>query len=778
MARRVFLHVGAPKSGTTFLQSILWNHRSDLARQGLLVPGQSLFDHNRAVTAIRHPTSQRRSHARARETWSRLLEEVADWPDDAILTNEWFVWADRVQAEQAVAALGNAEVHIVYTARSLVHQIPAAWQEQLKLGSGQSFEEFVVDLDKDHTNRWTWQALDPSLSLPCWTGSVPVDRVHVVTVPPRGADPITLWTRFCQVLDMDPGAVDTGSAAVNESLTAEAARLLQRVGPSLRVAIDADSAHWTEQYRWIRRSFAHDLLVPIAGHRIRVSHEHQRELGSRAASAVDHLRSTGYDIVGSLDDLLFAETPPDSIDPSEVTPEAELALATTLIADLLAQVRQLTLRAEALESTPEAPTTSPDRSLRRVTFLVFTADGADGVCRSVITLANALAARDHHVSIISLYRRRAKPTYPIDPRVTVTDLHDARPRQRDGQRRGGRVRAKDHPEHGRLAALLDARASRVAPTGDPDISLLTDLLLRRAIRSLEPGIVVSTRPSLHAAAIRFGAGRHVLVGQDHMNYQSRTQLPHVMRLLTDNVRRLDAFVSLTKHDLPLWSQHVDATTTVIEAIPNAVPWEPGPTSSLSSRTVVSAGRLIDRKGFIRLIDTWAPVALAHGDWQLHIYGKGTNEERIQKHVQRLGLTESVQLMGHSPHFDQVLEEAALFASGAHEEGFPMVMVEALSKGLPVVAYDIPTGPSDVIDDGDNGYLVRDHDSDGFTAGLLRIIEDDGLRARMGEASIHKARSFYSDNVAAQWESLFDRATSRHAESSSRPRDVRGRLRLR
>src|SRR5690606_36335142 len=113
----------------------------------------------------------------------------------------------------------------------------------------------------------------------------------------------------------------------------------------------------------------------------------------------------------------------------------------------------------------------------RLYFMLFTADGADGLCRSVITLANALAD-DYRIELISLYRRRAEPAYDLDPRVTVTNLHDARPVGPKGNRYGGRVRIRDFPDRNPHEARLDAQPSRlVSPDADPDMSRLTDTLL-------------------------------------------------------------------------------------------------------------------------------------------------------------------------------------------------------------------------------------------------------------------------------------------------------------
>jgi glycosyltransferase involved in cell wall biosynthesis len=794
VARRVFLHIGAPKSGTTFFQTVLWNNRTRLREDGVLLPGGELFDHNLAATALRYPEPSNRIQRRGEKTWRRLREEIDAWPGDAILTNEWFVRVTAEQAARGRRALADAELHVIYTARAFVHQIPAAWQETLKLGRGWSLDEFIAELDRDE-EKWSWWTLDPALALERWAGDgLSPDRVHVVTVPPKGSDPGLLWRRLSGVVGLDPDRYDSSAAQANESLGAEAARLLQRMGPSVRSAIDADRAHWTEQYRWIRRYLGHELLVPRGGSKIGANAEQVAELRARSEASVKALTAAGYDVVGDLSELVLRDPPPGSRDPSSVSDAEMLEVAVPLIADLLGRVRQATLSADAAERSdagdePGDPSTRRTRgggevtelsrdidvkrgpvgssagsrgpSTDRIYFLVFTADGADGITRTVFSLANKLA-ETHAVEIVSLYRRRRRMFYPLDRRIVVTNLQDARPIGKQGKRIGGLVRAREAPgERGRLKAFLDKRRSRlVTPSAAPDMSLLTDLLLRRKLRSLAPGVLISTRPSLHAAAARFAPRDMITIGQDHLNFESRSTTPGIMRLVQDSARRMDSFVVLTRGDRRDYAQALSDADTVIESIPNAVPWQVGDASALDSKIAITAGRFVERKGFPRLVEAFEPVAKEHPEWQLHIYGKGDQQRLIEREIAKRGLGDQVILQGHTDEFDKALAGASMFVSGAHAEGFPMVMVEAMSVGLPVISFDIPRGPADIIDDGENGRLIPDGDMAAYSAALLQVVGDDDVRRRMGVKAHATAREYEIDAIAARWEALFTQLVER------------------
>jgi glycosyltransferase involved in cell wall biosynthesis len=391
----------------------------------------------------------------------------------------------------------------------------------------------------------------------------------------------------------------------------------------------------------------------------------------------------------------------------------------------------------------------------RVAFLLFSVDGVGGIARTVVNLANRLAD-SHDVELISLYRNRRRPTYAIDDRITVSYLHDARPVGPGGHRRDGLVRARSaRADRGRLRAFLDGRRSRLAPPeAAPDISLLTDLLLRRRLRSLPPSILVSTRPSLHAAAARYAPKHTLTVAQDHLNFESRSNTPAVLEVIQKSVPRLDCFVTLTEADRRDYARLFGGSDPAVECIPNAVPWDIGDAAKLDSKVVVAAGRLAPRKAFPRLIRAYAPIARAHPDWQLHIYGNGPERGPIEKLIADRDLGEQVVLKGHADDMERVYLDAAVFALSSHAEGFSMVLVEAISKGLPIVAFDVPRGVSDVVRDGHNGRLVDDGDLAGFTAALAQLVEDDELRRRMGAAALATARDYETDAIAERWVSLF------------------------
>lgn len=396
-----------------------------------------------------------------------------------------------------------------------------------------------------------------------------------------------------------------------------------------------------------------------------------------------------------------------------------------------------------------------------VHFLMYNVDARDGVSRAVLTLANHLSLT-HPVEVISLYRRHEGPAYSISERIRVTYLFDHAPVPRT-EVDGVRVRRVAPQYAARLATrhvlrnALARRPSRLADgRGFPNFSSLTDRVLARKLRTITSGVVVSTRPALHAALARLAQPGVVTIGQDHLNFESRSTEPGSMGFIEEACRNgLSGFVTLTPSDAADYARTLAGTGTRVTTIPNALSWPVSPPRPRDSKVIVSAGRLVPRKGMSRLIRAFAPVARRHPDWELRIYGSGLLEEKLRDQIERSGVSGQVRLMGHTGDLPGAFDEAAVFASASSAEGFPMVMLEALSKGLPLVATDCPRGPSDIVRHGRNGLLVPNKDVSALSAALESIVADDDQRRAMGAQASLDAEQYVVDRIAASWDALFD-----------------------
>ena len=267
-------------------------------------------------------------------------------------------WRRPRPRREALSDLADAEVVLIFTARDLVEQVPAAWQETLKLGESSSLQNFIKALDVDE-GRWRWSVLDPAEALPKWGAGLPADHIHVVTSPPKRSGDSPLWARFASVCGIDPQSCETDLGQSRESLGVESARLLQLIGPDLRTAVHADEpGQWKQAYEWIQRVLSHELLVPLGGNRIGLDERDLADIRERSAQSVKRLADAGYNVVGSLDDLVSAAVVDTGRAPEDVSDTELLALTLKLVPGLLGRLRDATRAAG-----PQPPEPPGERNL-------------------------------------------------------------------------------------------------------------------------------------------------------------------------------------------------------------------------------------------------------------------------------------------------------------------------------------------------------------------------------------------------------------------------------
>ena len=336
MARTVFFHVGLPKTGTTYLQSILWNNRAELREQGILLPGFGPRQHLWASGAVREDPNLDRRHPDAVHAWEELRAQINEWPGTAVVTHEFFAGATEAQAAKAMADLQDAEVHVVVTARDTLSLVTARWQEFVKNGSTDSIEDYPASDETRPHDEWDWGTMDIADVLARWGATLPPERVHVLTLPKPSEPREALWERFAELLGIDAGRCDASDSEENQSLGVVEVELLRR--------INADLDGFTSPLNrgvWIRGYLAQGKLVPRHGEKFWPSPERVDELRARSERAVDFVKAQGYDVIGDVEDLRTPAELPQRRHPDTVTDTEMLAAATSVIAAMMTDVRQL-----------------------------------------------------------------------------------------------------------------------------------------------------------------------------------------------------------------------------------------------------------------------------------------------------------------------------------------------------------------------------------------------------------------------------------------------------
>ncbi|GAA4944112.1 glycosyltransferase family 4 protein [Streptomonospora halophila] len=397
----------------------------------------------------------------------------------------------------------------------------------------------------------------------------------------------------------------------------------------------------------------------------------------------------------------------------------------------------------------------------RIAFLLHNAYGIGGTIRSTVNLATALAER-HDVEIVSIHRPAANPSLVPDPRVALRWLLDVRADS------GGP--ARDERER-RLRELPNTVYPDPGVDGDRlmHYTALHDERIGACLRDSDADVVIATRPILNGYLARHRRRGQLRIGQEHLSMDA-----HDERLRRDQnaaIADLDAFVTVSEADAAQYRAALADAAPVV-CIPNGVALPEVEPSTLDSKTIVAAGRLVQVKRYDRLLEAFAKVVVQYPEWSLRIYGRGRARAGLRRQIDEMGLNDSAMLMGPAAPIETEWAKGAVAAVASDRESFGMTIVESMHCGVPVVATDCPFGPAEIISHGSTGLLVGlEGGADAFAQALVRLIADEEERRAMGRAARSAAAAWAPETVAHRYEALFEERTPRR-RTLPRLRDLR------
>ena len=329
MAKRVYVHVGAPKTGTTYLQDRLALNAASLRRHGYRYPTGTHADmFLPALNLLDRPWGGMRPQAEGE--WDALVRRAWRARGTVVISHEILAGAKPAEASRALRDLSFADVHVVYSARDVARQVAAEWQEQLKHQRKVSFRTFLEQIreatDQRRATRWFWRVQGLPGVLERWGNGLAPDHVHLVTVPRPGGPPEQLWQRFCTALGIDPAWAPREGARRNPSIGTAESTLLRRVNARLK-----EAGLPSEQYRaLVRQLVVHETLAARPDMTPVTLPPDAYDWAEEVAQGwVDWAKGAGVDVVGDLDELRPVRPPagsewhdPDRPRPREVTSAA------------------------------------------------------------------------------------------------------------------------------------------------------------------------------------------------------------------------------------------------------------------------------------------------------------------------------------------------------------------------------------------------------------------------------------------------------------------------
>lgn len=379
----------------------------------------------------------------------------------------------------------------------------------------------------------------------------------------------------------------------------------------------------------------------------------------------------------------------------------------------------------------------------KITFLTLDIFGMGGTIRTVLNVANYLVNNGYEVEIVSVLRYRKEPFFYIDPKIRIVVLHSKLIK---------RVNKKGL--EGKIINFLDKSKSKLIHPDDEGhhhFSLLTDIKMYKYLKDIKEGVLISTRPSFNIFTAKYVNKNVVTIGQEHLNlsiYPKRLQ-----KSIKKYYPKLNYLATLTDDDTLDYKKLFSNEKIQIVKLTNSIPPFESKLSNLEDKTILAAGRLVPQKGFDLLIEAFAKIVDKVPDWKVKIFGAGKDKEMLQDMIAERHLYNNVLLMGPTQEIEKELTRSSIYALSSRFEGFGMVIVEAMQCGVPVVSFDCPKGPGEIIAHNEDGILVEDGNIDAFADALLELIEDKNKRIKFGEKAVENVKRYTIDEIGKQWDSV-------------------------
>ena len=360
--------------------------------------------------------------------------------------------------------------------------------------------------------------------------------------------------------------------------------------------------------------------------------------------------------------------------------------------------------------------------MHKVCFFLHNMSSHGGTEKISIALANELAVYpDYEISAISL-ETFDSPFFPIDPKIQVSSLNISVPD----------LRRKYFRAVSRLRAYLKKN----------DIDFVVDIDVIQSSISIPATIGIKTK----------------VISWEHYNFfwGNTSKIRKISRRIAPIFSA--CVVTLTETDAQNYRANCICRRPIVP-MSNFIEELPHQISTLDPKIVLAIGHLIHRKGFDMLIRVWNAIPFSlRKEWKLHIVGNGEEKESILQYLEENELTDSVKILPPTKQIQAHYQQASIFAFSSRAEGFPLVLLEAQSFGLPIVSFDCPTGPAEIIRDNIDGFVIQNFDTDSFAEKLTELMSDDHLRKEMGKNAFIGAQRFLKEEIIKKWCALFDKLT--------------------
>jgi len=375
--------------------------------------------------------------------------------------------------------------------------------------------------------------------------------------------------------------------------------------------------------------------------------------------------------------------------------------------------------------------------MKKIVFLALHL-GYGGVEKAIANQANIMC-EFYNVEIISAYKLYDVPPFYLNPNINIRYLMEEKPNKDDLKN-----------------AINERKLIKLLKEGFKAISILNKRkkLMKIAIRQSDADVIVSTRILYNDILSKCHKKNVITIAQEHRHHNNNEKY---IKSLVSSVKNLDYFMPVSNELTKFYSERLKDSNVKCKYIPHNLDFWPNEFLNSNNDQLISVGRLSYEKGFIDLLDIMNILVKDLPHLKLNIIGDGDQRENIEAKIAELNSMENVILHGYQnkDYVNNMLYQSAIYVMASHEESFGIVLIEAQSFGLPCVAFDSAQGANEIINDGENGFLIKNRDSQEFSNKVRFILENESLKHDMGEQARRNSEIYKEDNVKNQWKTFYD-----------------------
>ena len=368
--------------------------------------------------------------------------------------------------------------------------------------------------------------------------------------------------------------------------------------------------------------------------------------------------------------------------------------------------------------------------MKKITILALHL-GYGGIENAIASLANLLSDT-YEVEIISTYKIYSEPVFQINDNVKITYLMEhIKPNKKE---------VEYYKKNKNYSLLIKELLKSIR------VLYLRRSLMIKAIKKLDTDVVISTRTLHNNWLSKYGKGNYKKIAWEHNHHNNDKKY---IKSLIKSCNDIDNLVLVSKELQKFYEQYLGKKAIYI---PNCLDYIPKKCSKLDSKNFRSIGRLSKEKGFDDLLRLFKKIMSKFPDWNLNIVGDGFERNNLLDLAKELKLGDRVIFRGYQDkeEINDLMLDSSIYLMTSHTESFGLVLIEAMSYGIPCIAYTSAQGANEIINDGVNGYLINDRNEDEMIKKITMLVNDERLRKSLGRNAKEKSLEYDGTKVLEEW----------------------------